>query len=562
MSNFVGMQQGANGHSEFAWSVSDLQEQISQFYFQSVRCSDDALYQLSRKLDNILCNIKSKGFQETVTKEYLVVLYRLIGLTRDVKSGKGERDLSYIMILVWDKYFPELARFALSRFVLSHSPGVEPYGSWKDIKKFCAFLHKRGLSDCELVEYAVRLVCDQLRLDSALGDDCRLSLCAKWVPRESSSCAWLFRKMAISYFPEILATAKTPQSKEKAVTKVYMMFSRMIAGLNRRLNTVQIKMCDRTWSEIDPNKVPSVALTKNRKAFLNFKKSDDYDRVECAENFSKYLVSRVSTGATVKGSRVGIVDFVRAAASSVGFAENMLLNAQWSDFMSKVGDLGSVVAMVDQSGSMAGDPYDAAMGLGIAIASKSAIGKRVMTFSTTPTWISLDGCDSLTDYVKVLKKYDMHSGLGTDFFKALDCLLFACVAAKLSDDVVGGMTLVILSDMQIDSCTNTVNSGISDSASSFETKMISMQERISIKYRAAGYTRVPHLLFWNLRFTGGFPSLSSCQNTTMFSGFSPVLLNSFCHKGIDALKETSPWSSLVELVRASRYDILEEVINL
>jgi hypothetical protein len=39
---------------------------------------------------------------------------------------------------------------------------------------------------------------------------------------------------------------------------------------------------------------------------------------------------------------------------------------------------------------MEGDPMNVAIALGIRIAEKSIIGKRVLTFSSKPTWINLE----------------------------------------------------------------------------------------------------------------------------------------------------------------------------
>jgi hypothetical protein len=245
--------------------------------------------------------------------------------------------------------------------------------------------------------------------------------------------------------------------------------------------------------------------------------------------------------------------------------------------MSRVGDLGNMVAMVDQSASMTwdgGNPYYAAFGMGIAIATKSALGKRVMTFSDEPCWVSLDGCETFCQYAQKLQTYDHLAGGGTNFFKALSLLLDSCIAGGLSDEVVSGMTLAIFSDMQIDETTNTVSNKNDETPppygwdsgdividtewklEPFSNRMASMQERIVLMYKAAGYSRVPHILFWNLRSTNGFPSLSTANNTSMFSGFSPVLLNSFCENGVDSLNGLTPWIGLLEMVNNPRFDIL------
>jgi hypothetical protein len=68
----------------------------------------------------------------------------------------------------------------------------------------------------------------------------------------------------------------------------------------------------------------------------------------------------------------------------------------------------------------------------------------------------------------------------------------------------------------------------------------------------------PHILFWNLRSTSGFPSLSNQPNASMMSGFSPSLLNLFCEQGIDALQSCTPWSLLEKSLENERYKIMSD----
>lgn len=568
-------QLGENGHIEWGEEKgimsNDFKERITQFQFQCVRCDLSALNKLETQLrgilsDNFLHNTKEQSL-------FLSVLYKIIGQTRDIESGKGERQLSYMMILVWWEFYPELAKFALACFVKMDEN--MPYGSWKDIKKMCQYVFEKTLHiDHPLILYGIELICEQLRLDSHILTNSALSLCSRWVPRESSKKGrWLFRAIAETYFPEFIATAKNEVSLEKAKRKTYMTFGRLISSMNKRLDTVQIKMCGKTWAEIDHNKTTSVTIMKNRGAFMNnskkYKNSDDPDRIQCAENFKTYIESRVSKGVHVKGKRIGIVDFV-VEGLKISYSDNQLeidtVNSQWSSFMEQVGDLENMVAMVDQSGSMSGDPYHAAVGLGIAVASKSALGKRIMTFSYEPAWVNLENCNDFMSYITEIKKVDHLAGFGTNFFKAQKLILDACVSGNVPDSVVRNMTLAIFSDMQIDEFSITepegdyFNSRYSGSGSSisFQSKMLTMHERISEMYLAAGYSGTPHILFWNLRHTSGYPTKSSMKNATMFSGFSPMILNSFCNKGAEALIESTPWDALLDSLSNERYDILEK----
>jgi hypothetical protein len=110
------------------------------------------------------------------------------------------------------------------------------------------------------------------------------------------------------------------------------------------------------------------------------------------------------------------------------------------------------------------------------------------------------------------------------------------------------MVLVILSDMQMDagdSCNKQV-----------------LYDTMKAKYEAAGIRvhgkpyKPPHILFWNLRSTSGFPTLSNQPNVSMMSGFSPSILNLFCEQGITSLESSTPWSLLQNSLENERYKIM------
>jgi hypothetical protein len=177
-----------------------------------------------------------------------------------------------------------------------------------------------------------------------------------------------------------------------------------------------------------------------------------------------------------------------------------------------------------------------------------------MSFSKNPTWHNLDGCNDFVDMIRVLKKGEV--GYATNFYGAFDRILDAIIEMKLTPDQVEGMILGIFSDMQID----TPDVGIPDDMNSF-------YETVEEKYAQTGLRlwnkpfKPPHILFWNLRSTKGFPSLSSQRNVSMMSGFSPALLNLFCEKGLDALQGCTPWSILIEQMNKPRYQCMEEKVK-
>lgn len=561
LDNYTPKQFGENGHVEYGWSNS-LQESILQFSFQLTRTDESGLLRLKSTLKKLLTTIKSiiidtnSSLEDTnLAKGYLSILYKMIGHTRDIIDGKGEYSLTYMMIFTWYDFYPELAKFALKCLVDIGDKNVHQYGSWKDIKYFYKYCE---IDNHPLIQYAVKLVNDQIRKDHSnlLANSNDISLAAKWAPREKSRFEWLYKSLAIDYFREYLTTANTDDRKNKAILKCKTEYRKILSSLNKKIDTLQIKQCGNAWSDIDFNKVTSISLSKQKKAFLNVKKDGDIrypnnnDRVNCAEHFNEHVLKSIKGETEMKGKRVGMADFTKQAIDLINSngsqIEKDLLNSQWRDNSSQNGALGKMIAMVDVSGSMDGDPMNVAIALGIRIADKSVLGHRVMTFSSKPTWVNLEPYGDFISQVRVIKEANW--GMNTNFYAALDLILDAIIQNKMSPSDVQDMVLVVLSDMQMDS------GDACDKQTLYDT-MLDKYEAAGIRVHGAPY-KPPHILFWNLRSTSGFPSLSTQPNTSMMSGFSPALLNLFCDQGLEALQTCTPWSLLEKSLANERYAIL------
>jgi hypothetical protein len=561
LDNYTTKQFGENGYLEYGWSNS-IREKILQFSFQLTRTSEHGVKTLQVILTSLLTilkhNVKTSSIPEKqVARGYLSVLYRIIGHTRDIVDGKGEYTLTYMMIYTWYSFFPQLASFALKCLVELEDKTLHQYGSWKDIKYFCEYCKSQGENVSHpLIQYAVYLVNEQLKIDS-VSDTTNISLTAKWAPREKSSFGWLYETLATNYFSEILETAHTEERQRKAILKCKTHYRKLLSRLNTKIDTTQVKQCSKTWSEIDFTNVTSITIAKQKKAFLNKKKDgsvrfpEDQDRVDCAENFQARIQKAVAGDVEMKGKRLGMANFTKQAFEllySRSQDEIDLLNSQWRDNATQSGALGNMIAMVDVSGSMDGVPMEVAIALGIRIAEKSALGKRLMTFSTIPTWVNLEAYSDFVSMVEVIKRADW--GMNTNFEAAHNLILDAIIQNKMPPEDVQNMILVVLSDMQMDAgdhCNKEV-----------------LYEKMEAKYAAAGVRlhgkpyKPPHILFWNLRSTSGFPALSSQANCSMMSGFSPALLNFFCEQGLDALQSCTPWSVLEKTLENERYKIMSD----
>ena len=578
-------QYGEKVHVEYGWSY-DLRERILQLSFQLVRTNDpkrlqslqDIYYQLLLEL-NMKYKMALSSLEKDMSLDFLKNMYKLIGQTRDVIEGKGEYTLAYMMIYCWYLIAPELACYALRTFVTTTSHSKEhPYGSWKDVKYFCNYCISKGIKkDDFIIVYAVSLINDQLKRDLVQAqqtENSSVSLAAKWVPRErSNKFGWLYEMLATDYFSEYIQTAnqanQTNNSLKRAISKCKANYRKLVVSrLNEHLDTLEIIQCNQQWSNINFKKVTSISLAKQTKAFLNVTKDGSQqrtlyqDRMECADHFKEYIEQEKET---VKGKRLGLNDFTKKALELISNPSSKkeeieLLNAQWINHSEQNEALGRMIAMVDVSKSMEYEPVNAAIALGIRIAEKSALGKRVLTFSGNPKWINLDSNQQENNkgFVEMVKciQDDAESGTHTNFYGALSLILEALVEVNMAPEEVQDLMLVVLSDMQMDGSFEN------------ESSSLSLYENIKEKYREIGLRihgkpyKPPHILFWNLRSTMGFPTLSNQPNSSMLSGFNPVSMNLFTRRQEQStsanLQSCTPWDLFMKSLENKRYEGLEK----
>lgn len=567
-------QMGENGHAEYGWS-NNIYEKIIQYNFQLTRTHPENMEALEKRTVSLLEEITSLSQKKEISQEKymecMTTMYKIIGHTRDINDGKGECTLSYMLIYAWYTFSPVLAEYALHLFVDlkdAHGKEIHPYGSWKDMKYFAQYCKKKNTKGYNhpLVAKCIQWMNEQLLKDIKVYEypETNLSLVAKWIPREKSKkFGWLFFPLAIDFYKTIfIDTAKTFETRRKAFIKTKTEYRKLISDLNKKIDTVQIKQCSHHWREIEPLHQTSITLHRQKRSFLNITKngSQKYnleDRIQCADHFKTFIEKASNWDIDVNGQRIGLHEFTKEALfllqnASVHKEEVDLLNAQWLNHSKQTNTLTRMVAMVDISASMEGDPMNCAIALGIRVAEKSILGKRLLAFNTKPTWVMLDDCIHFVDMVEKIAK--LESGMNNNLFEAFDFILNTIVEKRISHEEVENMTIVIFSDMQVDAS---------------ENKKLSVYEAIEERYVTTGLKlynkpfKVPHILFWNVRCTEGFPVVSTQPNVSMVSGYNSSLLQLFCEKGLPGIHSYSstPWSTLQKYLSNSRYTPLQNKIQ-
>jgi len=189
----------------------------------------------------------------------------------------------------------------------------------------------------------------------------------------------------------------------------------------------------------------------------------------------------------------------------------------------------SIIPVVDVSGSMSGQPMEAAIALALILAHSQPAGspfsRMFLTFDSEPRMYRVPPAfgEGAVDLAKVIASIRMKpSGLSTDFSKSMDMILSEMVRRQKEEDphvdaeLARGPAkpmIIVFTDMQFDSA---------DEGDEYETNLDVMEN----KYAAAGVP-MPLIVFWNLRGARAAAAQASRKNVVMLSGFSTDLMDDF-----------------------------------
>ena len=406
--------------------------------------------------------------------------------TRDIRSGAGERKQFRDLLVALESTNPTLAGRLMAR--------VPELGRWDDLFTYTDPINRRK---------AFEMIREALTMKNGL--------CAKWMPRKGAIAVELTKFLGLS-----------PKAYRK-----------LVVGLTQ---VVETQMCAKEWEAINFSHVPSVASARYQKAFGR----------NAGEAYGEYLRELQKAPEDRKDSRVKInaaAVYPYDVVKSVTKGNAAVANEQWKALPNYVGNA-RIMPMVDVSGSMGSlrysygksivQPIDVAISLGLYLSEKNTSDFKDMflTFSGSPKLEVLTG--TLSQRVAQLEK--AHWDMNTNLHAAFEELLRVAKRGNVPAEDMPEM-LLILSDMQFDSCTR-----FDDSA----------QEMINRKYAEAGYP-VPKIVFWNLRQGGdNTPVRYDGRGVCHVSGFSPAIMKSVL--SVEDLEDFTPFNVMVKTLMNERYD--------
>ncbi len=418
-------------------------------------------------------------FAEAYRQEPLFAT-KILFYARDIRGGLGERKTFRTLLRHAAEYHPEAIRPNLDLI------GV--FGRYDDLYVLIGTPLENDMWAAMKKQFEEDL--------KNLNDDKAISLLAKWIKTADASSSGT-RKLGIL-------------TAQKLGYPVYN-FKRIVRSMRRKIKVVESLMSAGQWEEIQYSEVPSRAMMIYRKAFMR------HD----GERFNTFINKAVTGETKINASTLFPYDIVEKYLYHG--EKGKALEAQWKALPNYVEEGSNVIVMADTSGSMTcsgGMPLATSIGLAIYFAerNKGAYENMFMVFSDTPKIMTLKG-DTIAQEIDSIQRIGFQSN-NTDLKAAFNLVLDIAEKNQIPQEEMP-KAIVVISDMEIDSCGN---------------REWSFYDKIAAKFAKRGYV-IPNIIFWNVNSRHDIfhadknrkgVQLASGQSVTVFKqilqnlGYNPV----------------------------------------
>ena len=388
---------------------------------------------------------------------------------RDVRGGQGERRFFRICMKDLAIQNTDAARRNLKY--------VPEFGRYDDLYLFIG---------TPLEGDAFAFIKEQLALDV----QCQTpSLLAKWLKSENTSSK---------------ASRKLAQRTREYLGMTHKQYRKTLSILRERINVLECLMSAGKWDEIEFDKIPSKAGMIYKNAFARH----DIERMKEDKNIQSYADFAKDTTKKVNAEVLNPVDIADRIFSHRYYnipteTDRLMYQKYWDclkDYYNGREENG--IAVVDVSGSMTGQPMNAAVSMGAYIAErgKGPFANHFITFSGNPQLVKFEGVDI---YDKFMRARNADWAMNTNIEATFDLLLNTALANNCTQEEIPS-AIYIFSDMEFDACATTgaIDTSRHGGYGSRVNRVTSAQantlfEQIKIKWANHGY-KLPRVIFWNL----------------------------------------------------------------
>jgi hypothetical protein len=505
-------------------------------YFDLTRKKNDIeLIKFGEKFSLLLNHVNK--LCEPQCECYLHLIKQLIIFTRNITEGKGERDLSYMMIYLLYDIFPDDAVSLFYEIVPSH-------GSWRDIPGICEFIKRMSTSDHPLIEKAIIYANKQLHSDyneirksdfeSNTHNQCKISNVAKWIPREKSKNNWLFERLSEqwtqTYTPFLYTSALTKDinTQISALRKSRRLYRKIFVRLSETMDLIESKMCRGAWTNIDPNQLNYCTRVKNIDAFVGKHHSNNIERMICKERFlqhSTFTMRKCETNRenfTVSKKKKPIVypfrigEFAKKASELDAVSDPIqynIINSHWLAHLNSTKNFVSsgCIPIIDISKHMQNtSSFYSAIGLSLWVAQQSS--GRILFLCNQPYWKTIDKSDFISDIKSIVK--DMPPATRKNIMGGFSLIINAIISSNMSPSQVERMKFVFFSDM--------------DFSEELYSQIVSMFHNAGVLSSYKTPFPLPQLVYWNLSESSvDLPCKCDTKNVSFLSGDSSSSLYHF-----------------------------------
>lgn len=458
---------------------------------------------LRQASEDEIIRLFDKAFHEN--KEYAV---KWLFFARDIREGLGERRLFRIC-------YRRLVELDVDIFY-KNLHIISEYGRWDDL---ISLLGISEVTDKRIITIInIQLIKDLNNLEEGKS----ISLLGKWLPSENAS-------------------SKSTKESAKHIRRLMKISPRkyrlLLSKLRKYLDVVEVKMCNNEWSEIDYNKVPSLANLKYREAFMKHdieRRLTYLDSVKKGESkINMSVATPVDVVSKYTNNRFyGVTDY------------DETLELAWSNLKDIM--VSDTMVVADGSGSMTVPVSGRTTALDVAIAlsiytseHNSGVYKdKYITFSSRPQFVDMSDDNSLRD--KILTSREHSEISNTNIEAVFDLILEIAVKYNIpKEEMISN--ILIISDMEFDDAQR----GWGSSHSVLTKPLFKV---IEDTYDQAGY-KLPKLIFWNVNSrTKTIPLIENDMGVTLVSGFSQNVLKMVMSCKYD------PYEVLIETITDKRYD--------
>ena len=517
-----------------------FKERIQYFFFnftrKSTQYSNQILHsQFKDTLSILKKNIISKNYPTDLTY-YLELFYCMIAQTRDIVYGKGERELSYMLIYTFYDFYPSLTFYLIQRLVY---PAFESnnyklcYGSWRDIPALCNFIFQfSNSSEHSLIDYCIEMINKQLIQDyetwihSTHKSNEIISNVAKWIPRENKQYDWLFQRLVVHWakirHPHILRTTSNDEQYTRAISKCKRLYRKQVSFLNKKLQTFEYLMCS---DQMDYLKDKSLPIHHYCKHFSYYHQTTNH-RLLIQNHLSlpddlilPYYANHFPLSFFIKKAR--FYSELSSDDRKKHHQEILNLNTLWMKNIQKIpfGHFDHIIPFIDVSFTMQNnhsDMFYSAIALSIIIAQRSLSSRRIIAMDTFPTWINFDHKNDLVSIVKDFFHtiYSMQNTV-PNFKNAIEMFHNGLLVSEANHQFIQNMTVVFFSNFL--QFVNTDNDGgENDCEENMYTQLTSFFKPHCI----------PYFVFWNLSDSNNIsiPSYRDNDKVCFLSGTAMNLL--------------------------------------